>query len=242
MRAIRLIQALCIVCAGAYLGGGLPASLARAQTGSVSVSTDKMQYRVGDAVRICYTVAGPGPVTITDILADGTTQQLFQAVDDGTGYCFTGSVTPPLGTECLAFQSISEAGNGSSRACFQVQAGDAPPAADCGQVTVLNRNLTSPNPNEAETCFYQAYSQCSPATLVVSINGVDAGTRHTFGLQGSSGSCTVTDSRQNFVIPRPPQPPTSVTCSGLSRIPDGGLLFQSCGGDDIAVPPAPHGV
>jgi len=241
VRPARLFQRLAIGCAGLLVVAAVPVSLARAQTGSVSVSTDKSQYQIGDPVNICYTVAGPGPVTITDTLADGTEQQVFQAVDDGTGYCFSGTITPPAGTECLAIQSISAAGTGSNRSCFQVQAGTPPPTtgADCGQVTVLNRRITTPNPNQAESCFYQAYLQCSPAMLLVSINGVDAGIRHQFSLSGSAGNCTVSDNQQHFVIPRPPQPGTSVNCSGLIQTPDGGLLFQSCGGDDVAVPPGP---
>jgi hypothetical protein len=217
----------------------LPVALARAQTASVGVTTDKSQYQIGDSIRICYTVGGAGPVTITDILADGTNQNLFQAVDDGTGYCFNGTVTPPAGTECLRIDAISNSGSGSNQTCFQVVAGGPPPAAgtDCGQITVLNKKIVTQGSASAESCFYQAYLQCSPATLLVSINGVDAGTRHSFGLQGSSGSCTVVDSKQNFVIPRPPQPSTQVNCSGLIQTSDGGLLFQSCGGDDVAVPP-----
>jgi hypothetical protein len=237
MQAIRSIQAVCILCAGVFLASALPASLARAQSGSVTVSTDKMQYQVGESVRICYTVAGPGPITITDILADGTRQQLFQGVDDGTGYCFNGSITPPVGTECLAFESISEAGNGSSRTCFQVNSvGPVTSGADCGQITVLNSRIVTPDSRTAESCFFQAYSQCNPATLLVSLNGVDAGIRHGFSLSGFSANCTISDNQQHFVVPRPPQPGTTVDCAGLIQTPDGGLLFQSCGGNDVAVP------
>jgi hypothetical protein len=69
--------------------------------GAGSISTDQSQYYVGSPIRICYTVPGPGPVTIIDQQPGGLTHTLLSVYDDGTGWCFPGTVTPPPGTECL---------------------------------------------------------------------------------------------------------------------------------------------
>jgi hypothetical protein len=55
--------------------GGLLAALAslgaHAQAGSASLTTDRAQYRPGETITICYSVPGPGPVTVTDYSSDG---------------------------------------------------------------------------------------------------------------------------------------------------------------------------
>jgi hypothetical protein len=124
--ALVLGLALCLL---GWSGG----STVSAQTGLVSITTDRADYRPGDTVRICYTVAGPGPVTITDIQADGSSRMLFSAVDDGNGWCFTGSVTPPLGTECLTITATSGPLIGSAQTCFQV-VNRFPPPGPCIQI------------------------------------------------------------------------------------------------------------
>ena len=200
-----------------------------------SITTDQTQYNVGDTAQICYAVPGPGPFTITDLQADGTSNTLISAYDDGTGGCFSGTVTPPAGTECLQLNSSGGSG-GSAQTCFQV-AGPTPlpqpGSQDCGSVSVLGGHVTSAGAQQVENCFYQAYQQCSPATMVASLSGVDAGTRHSFSL---SNGCVISDSAQNFVAPRPPGPATVVTCAGLSNT-GSGLLFSSCGSyGDVFVP------
>src|SRR6185312_3151396 len=57
---------------------------ALAQYGYVSITTDRTQYQISDTVRMCYTVGGPGPVTITDIQG-GMSHALYSFVDDGRG-------------------------------------------------------------------------------------------------------------------------------------------------------------
>jgi hypothetical protein len=211
---------------------------------TVGISTDQPQYQIGNTAQICYTVAGPGPVSITDMQADGGSHTLFATDDDGTGYCFAATITPPSGNECLSIAASSGGANGSSSTCFQVVQGPAsgPPsgATDCGRVSILGPSGSNPTNSDAqanENCFYQAYQTCIAATLEVNFSGVDAGTRHTFVVQGNPGACAVSDTQQHFVVPRPPQPGTTVSCAGLSRGADGGLLFSNCGGSDIAVPP-----
>ena len=91
--------------------------------GGASIRTDRGSYEVGDTIRICYTVPNPGPVTIVDILADGSAQVLFSTNDDGSGGCFVGTVTPPTGTECLRLEFTGPLGGGSRRTCFEVFGG-----------------------------------------------------------------------------------------------------------------------
>jgi hypothetical protein len=110
-----------------------------------------------------------------------------------------GTITPPIGTECLAISATSRGVIGSSKACFEVVVQAPPPqpsGPDCGQVSVLGPPGSAAGgrgSQAAEDCFYQAYQQCTPATLEVSISGVDAGIRHTFSLQSSGGSCGGSD-------------------------------------------------
>jgi hypothetical protein len=218
----------------------LAAVSAIAQSGEVTISTDRSQYQVGDTAQVCYTVAGPGPMTISDFRPSGASQTFLVVDDDGRGDCVLGMITPPTGNECLEITAASGGVTGTSRTCFQVVVPPAPASSgsvqDCGQVSILGGHVTSTGTQTAENCFYQAYQQCLPAMLRVSISGVDAGTRHSFSLASSGNTCVITDSAQNFVVPRPPLPPTTSTCSGLTQTPDGGLLFSSCGGEDVAVP------
>ena len=101
---VRIVRTLpLIVLAGAM---GLLLNLAHpspgfAQYGGVSITTDRGQYQPGESIRVCYTVAAPGPFRITDTQADGTVHTFFSGYDDGTGGCLLGTVTPPAGTECL---------------------------------------------------------------------------------------------------------------------------------------------
>lgn len=123
---------------------------ARAQSAGLSITTDQSQYRIGDAIKLCYTVPAPGPVVITDIDAAGNTQVVISGQDDGTGGCLSGSITGPTGTECLRIDFTGASSPSSARACFQVisasSGGTTPssgfPCADpsnnctnCGQAT-----------------------------------------------------------------------------------------------------------
>ena len=241
MRPLAIgLRHLLIILLPLIAAASVPASASIAQSGTITLSTDRGQYRVGDTVHVCYGVAGPGPVTISDTLADGTTQTFFSAYDDGAGYCLDGTVTPPAGTECLQLNAQSAAGSGTAQACFQVVA-QAPVTGtggqDCGQIMVRGPQTVSSGAQSVEDCFFQAYQQCTPATLEVSFMGVDAGARDSFSLQTGDSGCVITATIQTYVAPRPPRPPMTVTCAGLTRSSDGGLLFSSCGSSDVTVPP-----
>jgi hypothetical protein len=212
--------------------------LAGNSSGNVTITTDQSQYQVGNIAKICYTVLGAGPVTILDTQADGTTQSIVDGNDNGSGGCFEALVTPPAGNECLQINDTSNGNTGSAQTCFQVQGSSTqqPAAQDCGEVDVLGGHVTTSGSAGIENCFYQAYQSCTPATLEVSISGVDAGVKHTFGLIYSGGFCAIQDSQQHFIAPRPPGAATTTVCTGLTQTADGGLLFSNCGGADVQVP------
>lgn len=110
----------------------------------------------------------------------------------------------------------------------------------CGSVNSLGGHVTSTGAQQAESCFAHAYQTCSPATLTASINAVDSGTTHTFTIQNSAGSCTVTDTAQTRVIPRPAGPATTYSCGGVSQM-SSGLVVSGCGSEGDVTVPAPSG-
>ena len=109
----------------------------------------------------------------------------------------------------------------------------------CGTVSGLGRLVVPVNDTgAAENCFWRAFQHCQPATLVFSISSIDTSFIRTFTIHNNRGKCSITDSRQFRVVPRPPSPALVFTCAGLTRLPDG-LRFAACGKDgNIIVPGA----
>lgn len=97
-----------------------------AQSGGASIRTDKPQYRIGEPIQVCYTVPGPGPVTVTDIQG-GVSQVIMSGNDDGTGGCTTGVTTPPPGQECFRLDYAGPRGSGSRQTCVQIVGSSATP-------------------------------------------------------------------------------------------------------------------
>jgi hypothetical protein len=110
---------------------------------------------------------------------------------------------------------------------------------NCGTVHTMRLLIVPTDTDRAkgvENCFWQAFQQCHPATLVYAQNNLDTGTIHNFSLKNVNGSCTITDGVQNFIAPRPAQKATNVTCTGLTQQTDG-LHFHGCGeSGDVLVP------
>ncbi len=108
---------------------------------------------------------------------------------------------------------------------------------DCGTITMLGPNPPQDaNALQSEQCFWQAYQQCTVATLTVTMRGVDAGMTHQFTLDKTGGSCTIVDTLQSYVVPIRTPSANKLTCASLVQ-QNGGLLFKSCGDQgDIAVP------
>lgn len=103
-------------------------------------------------------------------------------------------------------------------------------AQNCGAVHTM-RLLIVPadidHVKDVENCFWQAFQQCHPATMIFAQNDLDTGTINTFSLQSVNGSCVISDGVQSFVAPRPPSTAKNYTCAGLTRESDG-LHFHSC--------------
>lgn len=102
-----------------------------------SISTDQSQYSIGSPIQICYTVPGPGPITITDNQPGRLSHTLLSVYDDGTGWCFGATITPPSGTECL----LLNYGGGSAQTCFQV-GGSTQYESGCRQVSLADDRST----------------------------------------------------------------------------------------------------
>jgi hypothetical protein len=83
---------------------GLGARLTLPGAARARITTDKAQYHVGEPIRICYTVPGPGPVNLFDATPDGRSHLLVRATDDGTGDCLTRPAVAPAGTVRLKLE------------------------------------------------------------------------------------------------------------------------------------------
>ncbi len=148
-------------------------------------------------------------------------------------------------TLCLFLLAACGA-NASATGGSSVQTATATPAPtkQCGTVRSLGKVVLpsyTKNAQGVEDCFWQAYQQCSPATLVYSQNGVDTATIHTFSLKSLNGKCVITDTLQHVIFPRTPKPGVSDTCASLTQQADG-LHFQTCQNEgDVVVPMSTSG-
>ncbi|HEV2583276.1 MAG TPA: hypothetical protein VGT44_20620 [Ktedonobacteraceae bacterium] len=87
-----------------------------------------------------------------------------------------------------------------------------------------------------ETCFYQAYKQCHPATLTYQAASLDTGAIHHFSITARSGSCTLTDGFQHYIAPNPPGGAITYTCAAVQMQSDG-LHITACGNaGDVVIP------
>lgn len=89
---------------------------------------------------------------------------------------------------------------------------------------------------QAENCFFAAYQACSPASLIVSMSGVDVTSTTTFSTRSGS-PCAIDGSTETVFVPSRRQT-TTFSCAQLVRR-NGGLLFQACGPIGEIFVPAP---
>jgi len=103
----------------------------------------------------------------------------------------------------------------------------------CGVVQALGILEFPPSDTGAEqveTCFWQAFQHCHPATLIFIRSGRGIALMHTFTLHNNKGSCSISDAKQLRIAPNPLSPPRTYNCTGLVKLP-GALRFTACGQD-----------
>lgn len=145
----------------------------------------------------------------------------------------------------LLLLSLSLAACSPASAAGSTNAAGAPNAGgqhsrpqQCGEITVAGGRTVAISTAQAENCFWEAFQHCQPASLTVTMMGVDAGTLHTFTLAPKGSACVLTDQQQTYVVPGKRSPTHTYTCTSLAQ-QQGGLRFQSCGADGDVYVPAP---
>ena len=119
------------------------------------------------------------------------------------------------------------------------QTSTAGPATDCGRVAGSGAvQGGGSDASTAEACFVTAYAHCSPATLVYTQFGVDAGVIHTLRIARGAGGCLVTDDAQRYIVPQrgTSKPAVHFTCAAVESF-DGGIRIRQCGAEgDVVIP------
>jgi len=131
VRRLILAAGVVLTVAGiavASVGAQQPADPTISTPGQTSIVTDKESYAVGEPITITYTLPGPGRYRITD-RQGGQVSTLRAGVSAQATGRIQGTVTPPVGTECLTLE-YTDGKNRTSTAetCFQVT-----DTADTGQ-------------------------------------------------------------------------------------------------------------
>jgi hypothetical protein len=115
---------------------------------------------------------------------------------------------------------------------------------NCGLMTYREGPdpLAVSDPDEAESCLWQAYTTCQTATVVYDEAGTDTSDTHTITVQSTSGGCAVSDVAQSYGPGSGNNGPTTLAyaCSGLRQSGSGGLLATDCGDEgDLKLHPRP---
>jgi hypothetical protein len=126
----------------------------------------------------------------------------------------------------------------------------APPSAptsvqgtDCGQIEMVGTGLVDdPRYTPALNCFWQAFQQCAVvgyAQLIVAQRMFETSTNRVFRLDGTTGSCVITEEVQSYRLMANTPQISMFTCTGLTR-DSGGLHVLGCGSDgDFTFPALP---
>ena len=139
------------------------------------------------------------------------------------------------GIAACAYSSAAQASVSSALPQSQAQSQPLAEVAGkkCGTVQTLGRlevPVADSDAAEVESCFWRALQQCRPATLVFIMSSIDTSVLRTFSIHKNHGECSIVDTRQFRVIPRPISAPVNYTCAGVKKV-QGGLLFVACGQD-----------
>src|SRR2546426_3817944 len=88
----------------------------------------------------------------------------------------------------------------------------------CGIIMLLGPNAPrDPAALQAETCFAQAYQQCTTATLIVRVMGVDTGVLHTLTIENVNGKCTVSDNSLSYNVSLRSEVNKTTQCAGVEQ-------------------------
>lgn len=116
---------------------------------------------------------------------------------------------------------------------------------DCGRIEMVGNGLVDdPRNAPALDCFWGAYQQCptvEAAQLFVYQRFFETSNNRFFRLDGTSGSCVITEELQAFGLMANTPRTSTDTCTGLTR-DSGGLHFLGCGSaGDFTIPATPIG-
>ncbi|MDQ2786876.1 MAG: hypothetical protein M3Y58_17945 [Chloroflexota bacterium] len=116
---------------------------------------------------------------------------------------------------------------------------------DCGRIEMVGKGLVDdPRNAPALDCFWQAYQQCptmGKAQLFVYQRFFETSNNRFFRLDGTAGSCVITEELQAFGLMANTPTTSAFICTGLTR-DSGGLYFLGCGSDgDFTIPATPIG-
>ena len=116
---------------------------------------------------------------------------------------------------------------------------------DCGKVTTHGGNLPAldASANTVEGCFWKSYSNSTPASLILTYMGVDAGTTTYLTISDSNGSPVVGGYSQSYMAPKGNGEKDTFTCQKLTRDLNGlsaaSCKFKSGSTSDILIPAFP---
>ena len=153
---------------------------------------------------------------------------LFLAL--GTAACGNGSVNAqPSGTpSSTAKQNASPTVTGTTvvtpKSCGTISHLGVGPASS------QSASAGKSTPQSAANCFWQAYQACNAASLTVVTSSIDTSVTRTFQIQKVGGNCSIRDTVQARVLPRPPHITGKYTCSTMSK-QTAALQFLHCQGD-----------
>ena len=101
---------------------------------------------------------------------------------------------------------------------------------NCGKVDIIPNGKPSDanQARQAGNCFWQAFQNCQPASLLLKEHSLDTGADHTFTTNGTHGKCSIMDTVKHYIVPNNLNTTRSYTCSGLVMQADG-LHFIACG-------------
>lgn len=125
---------------------------------------------------------------------------------------------------------------------YQLTAGSQTPPIEgqnCGEISIRQAqgphvgNYTGPfsgptAANQGINCFWQAYTNCKPATIVYSQMGIDTHESNTFTVQSANGSCHLTVTTFAQINVSPPTKHGPIPCTRLVQAGDN-LVAQGCG-------------